>query len=454
MRLAIRIGVMLLSTVLPAPVVAASMETLHEALARAYVDNPSLNSVRAEQRAIDEGVPQALAGFRPTITASASAQLGRTRSQLGTDLARQSSISLSLEQPLYRGNRTRNSLKIAEIAVLAGRESLRNTEQDILLDAVTAYMDVMRDRAVVGLNAQNVESLRGELRGAEERLAVGEGTKTDVAQANARVKSAELQYLVAVAALAGSEAVFNQVIGSRPGNLAAARPISRLLPSNMEEAIHVALTGHPAVLSALHNADVASFNVKVAEGALLPTASLFASLSRTDTPDSRGSAFSSNAAIGARLNVPLYNGGLPSSQVREAKERLSYSRIQIDVVRAQIRALVTSTYGQLDAASEQVVAARAQLLASQTAFDGIQEERDVGQRTILDVLNAQQEVLAARIALVRAQREHVVSSYAALAATGRLTAERLALRVTLYEPEVHYEAVRDQWMGLRTPGGQ
>jgi len=431
---------------------AASMETIHGALASAYNNNATLNAARAEQRATDEGVPQALAGFRPTISATASAQLGRGRTQLGTATAIQSSIGIQLEQPIFRGNRTRNGLKIAETAVLAGRESLRNTEQDILLDAATAYMDVMRDRAIVGLNSQNVEFLRAQVKAAQDRLDVGEGTRTDVAQANARLSAAESQYAVSVAALAASAAVYQQVVGHAPGNLSAASPVERMLPGSPEAAATLAMGNHPAIMASKLNSDVSAFNVKIAEGALLPTASLTAGLSRSTGPGD--GAFSNSASIGARLTIPIYTGGLSSSQVREAKERFGQSQIQVDVIRAQVRALVIANYGQLQAARAQLSAAQAQVSASQLALEGIQEERNVGQRTTLDVLNAQQEVLNGRISLVRAQRDRVVASYALLAAVGKLSAEALNLQVQRYYPDEHYHEVRDLWFGLRTPDGR
>jgi outer membrane protein len=310
----------------------------------------------------------------------------------------------------------------------------------------------MRDRAIVGLNAQNVEFLRAQVQAAEDRLEVGEGTRTDVAQANARLSAAESQYALSVASLAASAAVYQQVVGHAPGNLSAAAPVERLLPGSSEAAADLAMGNHPAIMASKLNSDVAGFNVKVAEGALLPSASLTASLSSTTGPQQN--AFNQSASIGARLSIPLYSGGLTSSQVREAKERFGQSQIQVDVIRVQVRALVIANFGQLQAAKAQLSAAQAQVSASQLALEGIQEERNVGQRTTLDVLNAQQEVLNGRIALVRAQRDRVVASYALLAAIGRLNAEVLGLAVDRYYPEEHYHEVRDLWFGLRTPDGR
>lgn len=433
---------------------AASMETLFGALAAAYANNPTLNASRAGLRATDENVPQALAGFRPTVAAALSGSVTAGTTNLGSGINRNGSIQITVDQPVFRGNRTRNSVRIAETAVLAGRESLRNDEQNVLLDAATAYMDVMRDRSILGLNAQNLEFLRAEVNAAQSRLDVGEGTRTDVAQANASLEAAQSQYAAAVAQLASSTAVYIQVIGHKPGNLAAASPIDRLLPRSVDAAIALALDHHPAIRATMLNADVAAFNVKVAEGALLPTVSVNATIGRNVTPDSPTTTFTNSASIGGRISIPLYSGGAVSSQVREAKETYSQRQIQVDVTRAQVRAAVASGAARLEAARSQLSAAQAQISAAQLVLQGVQEERKVGQRTTLDVLNAQSQVLSGRIALVRAQHDRVVATYSLLAAVGKLSAEQLGLAVDHYDPTEHYGAVRDLWFGLRTPDGR
>ncbi len=431
----------------------ASAETLFGTLTATYDNNPTLNAARAELRATDEGVPQARSGFRPTVGASASADYTVARTSLGDGAAPSYQLALQVQQPLFRGYRTKNTLKAAQTAVLAGRESLRNTEQDVLLDAVTAYMDVMRERAVLGLNAQNVEFLTAEVKAADDRLNVGEGTRTDVAQANARLRAAESTYAQSVASLATAAATYLQIVGREPRNLAAAAPIDRLLPRGVDAAVKAALANHPAIIGSQLNAEIAELNVKIAEGALLPTVSLNGTLSRSVNP--AGNVREQNAAsIEGQISIPLFTGGLTASQVREAKEQLGQRQIQVDVARAQVRAFVVTAYGQMDAARSSITAAEAQVQAAQLALEGIQEERRVGQRTTLDVLNAQQEVLNARVALVRAQHDRVVASYTVLSAIGKLSASALNLRVKSYDPVQHYEAVNDRWLDLRTPDGR
>jgi outer membrane protein len=429
----------------------ASATSLMAALAAAYANNPTLNAARAEQRAVDEGVPQALAGFRPTVTGTASASANWSRNSGATTYSSPTSVAVSVEQPIFNGFRTVNSLKASETAVLAGRESLRNTEQTVLLDAVTAFMNVVREQAIVGLTAQNVDFLREQTRAAQDRLDVGEGTRTDLAQTQAAEATGVSDYNLAVANLSAAVAVYIQVIGEQPRSLAAAS-IAKGLPRSAEEVTSLAMNRNPAVIASQYNVDVGGFNVSVLEGGLLPSVSVTGSLSRSTGGATPGATDS--ASIMGRLSVPIYEGGAISSQVRQAKERLGALRIQVDVIRDAVRAQAVSALGLLNAAQAQIRAAQAGVRAAQLALEGVQEERRVGQSTTLDVLNAQQALLNARVTLVRAQRDAVVASYTLLAAIGRLDAVALALKVTPYEPAEHYEQVRDKWFGLRTPDGR
>jgi outer membrane protein len=422
----------------------ASATSLMQALGAAYANNPTLNAARAEQRAVDEGVPQALAGFRPTVTGTASS---------GTSTTTGSSWSVGVEvgQQIFNGFRTVNGLKASESAVLAGRESLRDTEQTVLLDAVTAFMNVVREQAIVGLTAQNVDFLREQTRAAQDRLDVGEGTRTDLAQTQAAEATGVSDYNLAVANLNAAIAVFVQVVGERPRNLAAAA-IAKGLPRSEEEVTSLAMNRNPKVIASQYGVDAEAFNVSVLEGGLLPSVSVTGSVSRSTGGTTPG--ITNSASVMGRLTVPIYEGGAVSSQVRQAKERLGARRIQVDVTRDAVRAQAVSALGLLNAAQAQIRAAQAGVRAAQLALEGVQEERRVGQSTTLDVLNAQQALLNARVLLVRAQRDAVVASYTVLSAIGRLDAASLALKVTPYEPAEHYEQVRDKWFGLRTPDGR
>lgn len=429
----------------------ASATSLMAALAAAYANNPTLNAARAEQRAVDEGVPQALAGFRPTLTGTASSGTSWSRNSGVATTGSSWSVAIAVEQPIFNGFRTVNALKASESAVLAGRESLRSTEQSVLLDAVTAFMNVVREQAIVGLTAQNVDFLREQTRAAQDRLDVGEGTRTDLAQNQAAEATGVSDYNLAVANLNAAIAFYIQVVGEHPRSLAAA-PIAKGLPRSADEATGLAMSNNPAVIASQYNVDIGAFNVSILEGGLLPSVSVTGSVSRSTGGTLPG--VTDSASVMGRLSVPIYEGGAISSQVRQAKERLGALRIQVDVTRDAVRAQAVSALGLLNAAQAQIRAAQAGVRAAQLALDGVQEERRVGQSTTLDVLIAQQALLNARVLLVRAQRDAVVASYTLLSAIGRLDATSLALNVTSYDPAEHYEQVRDKWFGLRTPDGR
>ena len=434
----------------------ASAESLAETLASAYSDNSQLNSARAELRAIDENVPQALAGYRPVIGANADASILTTRDNFDPGWSKSSyprGVALTIEQPLFTGWRTTNAVKVAKLSVLAAREQLRNIEQDVLLDAVRAFMDVVRNQVILNLRAQNVEFLREQVRAATDRLNVGEGTRTDVAQTNSRLAQSISDYEGAAAAVVRAVARFEEVVGHRPKSLGAANHIDRLLPKTPEDAVAGGLARHPQVVAAIFNIDVASYNVRVLEGALLPTLGLRGELAHRDDSGG-GENWQDSASLTAQLSVPLYEGGAPSSRVRQAKESLGQRRIDLDAARAAVKQQALSTFATLEAARAQVRAAESQVAAQQLVLAGIIEERKVGQRTTLDVLNAQQELLDAQEAQVIAQYERVIAAYALIAAVGKLDAVSLGLAVQVYDPAAHFSAVKDKWGGLRTPDGR
>ncbi|MHA1158548.1 MAG: TolC family outer membrane protein [Alphaproteobacteria bacterium] len=432
------------------PSASASAETLRAALAAAYANNGALNAQRAALRAIDEGVPQALSGYRPTIIGLADAGFAFSTSAGATTPA---GVSITVEQPLFLGYRTANSVKIAETAVLAGRESLRMVEQQTLLAAAQAFMGLVRAQAIINLRRQNVEFQREQVRAADDRLNVGEGTRTDVAQTKARLGAGQSELNAASAALNTAIAVYELVIGHRPKSLGRANGIDRNLPRSLEASMAAAAVANPAVLGSRYNVDIASFNVSVLEGTLLPSVSVAASASHRVDAMGPGTHTSSASLVG-RVSVPIYGAGLPSSKVRQAKQTLGQRRIEYDVALAQSRQLVISAWGQLDAARAQIRAANAQVTAERLVLSGVTEERKVGQRTTLDVLNAQQALLNARVGHVSAQHDRVVASYALMSSVGSLDARSLGLPVLHYEPREHYEQVRDAWHGLRTPDGR
>ncbi|MFC0283326.1 TolC family outer membrane protein [Camelimonas abortus] len=439
-----------------APAVMA--ETMDGALAKAYLANPNLNSQRASLRAADENVAIAKSGMRPRINATAS--VGYTaRNSHGlptgggnTDLY-PGAVGIGVSQPLYDGLRTRNSVRAAESQVFGQRESLRNDEQNTLLQAATAYMNVLRDTATVNLQRNNIEVLQEQLRQTRDRFAVGEVTRTDVAQAEAALAGGHSQLSAAEANLKASIAEYRRVIGEQPGRLAPGKSLEPRLPKTLQAAIDLGLRQHPAIISALHGADAAELQVKVAEGALKPQVGLNASVSRSFDNNVRGDAIS-QASVVAQLTVPLYEGGQYYAQTRQAKERATQAQISVDIYRDQVRAAIVSSWSMLEAARAQIESASAQVKANEIALAGVREEAKVGQRTTYDVLRAQQDLLNSRVLLVIAQRDRVVASYNVMAAIGRLTARDLGLRVASYDPKVHFDQVKDKWIGLGTPGGR
>ncbi len=451
---------LLVSTVAFSPV-SASAESILGALAKAYQNNSQLNSARAGVRVTDENVAIAKSGYRPTVNGSASIDYTNTSRNNASTRVTTGAFGVQINQNLFDGFQTKNNVAAAEARVRASNESLRNTEQNILFNAASAYMDVIRDRQVATLTEQNLRFLTEQVRAARSRFDVGEGTRTDVAQAEASRSAAVAQVSAARAQALSSAAVYRQIVGDEPGKLSTASPLAKSLPRSLEAAIGMAANEHPAILATEHLVDAAGFAVKSAEGALLPQLSASAGISRNyrDTDpggltSSQQDGYSTSANIGATLTVPIYQGGRVSAQVRQSKESLGQARIEVDVSRDSVRAAVTSAWTQYTAARESVDANRALVSAAQLALNGVIEERNVGQRTTLDVLNAQNDVIDAQINLATAQHDVVVASYAILSAIGHLSVERLGLQVAKYQPEEHYKAVKDKWIGLRTPDGR
>jgi outer membrane protein len=432
----------------------AYAETIGGALAKAYSYNSELNSARAGVRVTDENVAIAKSGYRPTIAGVSSLDY---TSQRGNRLTT-GDFGVQIQQLLFDGFQTRNNVRTAEARVLASNESLRNTEQNILFNAASAFMDVIRDRQIAILRARNLEFLEEQVRAARSRFEVGEGTRTDVAQAEASRSAAVAQLAAARAQALSSAAIYHQVIGEEPGKLASPSA-ARGLPKGIDSAIVIANTEHPAIIATEHLVDAAGFAVKAAEGSLLPQLSASASVARNyqnTVPESfltTNGSFNS-ASVGLQLTVPIYQGGRVAAQVRQNKESLGQARIEVDVTRDQVRAAIVSAWTQYDAAVQSVAANRELVSAAQLALSGVIEERKVGQRTTLDVLDAQADVITAQVNMVSSERDVVVASYAILSAIGHLSAGRLGLAVTEYHPEEHYNAVKDKWIGLRTPDGR
>lgn len=435
-------------------------ETVSDALVKAYQTNPQLNSERARQRATDENVPQAMAGYRPQVVATLSAGLQAVRN-LQVDNTIQGAtlkpwtIGVTVTQTLYNGNKTANSVRVAEFQVQSGREALRNVGQGVLLDAVTVYMNVLANQSLVEAQRSNVTALRETLDIARKRLNAGDVTPTDTAQAEARLARGQADLNAAEVALSISQATYAQIVGSLPNRLSPAEPVDRLLPRGREDAIAQAFKGHPAVLAAGFDVDVATTSIKVAESSLLPTLTLQGSASKSSQSDSTlGTYGTDQASIIGQLNAPIYDGGLGAAQTRQAKELSTQSRLVLEMVRNQARTAAIGAWVSNEGAKTAVTAAEAEVRGAAVALQGVQREAAGGQRTTVEVLNAQQDLIQAKARLIGAQRDRVIASYALLSAVGRLDVRTLGLKTPDYLPEVHYHQVRDAWHGLRTPDGK
>ena len=431
---------------LPCAAPARAAESLDEAMISAYSNNPTLNAQRANLRATDEAVPQALSAFRPTMSGRAAEN--RNFNANGTTTGA-SSVTVSVSQDIFTGFRNVDAVKSAETAVLSGRETLRNVEQTTLLNTVTAFMNLVQAQATLNLRNQNIQFLTQQVQAAQERLNVGTGTRTDVASANASLAAAQTQYYQAVSALNTAIAVYEQVVGHKPTSLGMARSVDNLLPKTLAEALTVGFAQHPSIKGAEYAVDTADFAVKSAEGQLIPSVNLSGSVTR-----SLNSSRATSGTIGASMTIPIWSGGIQSSRVRAAKETLGQRRIELDAAREAVRQSVTSAWGALDAARASIRAADAQVAAQQLVLQGFMEQLRVGQATTLDVLNAQTTLLNAQVAQVTGQRDRVVAAYTLLGAVGLLSADYLGLRVDRYDPTQHYELVRDKLAGTNTPDGR
>jgi outer membrane protein len=448
---------------------AAAAETIEGALAHAYENNPQLNAQRAIVRQTDEGVAQALSGYRPTL--SATAAIGEQfTNETGIippippglpngaaftikGYTTPKSIGFSGQQTLFNGQQTANRVRSAESQVSQARETLRMLEQSVLLSAATVYMDMSRDAANLEVQQNNLRILDRTLKDTRNRFSAGQVTLTDVAQAEAQLAAGEASLHAAESTLMTTKANYRRIIGNDPTNLAPAAPVDRLAPPAMNAAIALGAAQNPSVLAALYGVDVAQLQVKIAEGALWPTLALQGSVQQQTLPN----IITPNLFLGTamlNLTVPIYQGGAEYSAIRLDKETVAQQRLNVDQVRDQTRANVVQAWGQLQAAKAQVEAAHRQNEASERALNGVRNEAQAGQRTTLDLLNAQQALVNARVSLIVAQHDRVVASYSLVSAVGRLSAEVLGLPVSLYDPATHYHQVRDAWFGMRTPSGQ
>lgn len=439
----------------------ALAETLQSALAKAYSSNPDLDAQRAILRQLDENVAIAESGRRPTVTGSVTAQRSHDTSFFGSQpptLTQYNSTDQSYQaqvnQPLFRGNRITNNVRAADANVEAGRETLRNTEINVLQDAVSAYMDVVRDMAVLALNENQVSVLDRQLQASRDRFEVGELTRTDVAQSEARLARAISDRTAAQGALTVSREAYRRVVGEMPEQLDAPTSLPSL-PPTIDDALGVADNRNPLLGQARATEKAADYQVKSAKGTILPSidaignfsnsrsASPLSFLGGTTTAKRR----STTIAGGVRLTVPLYQGGAEYANIRSAQQLRSQRSLEVSIASRRVEQNVRDAWANLTTAQATIQSANTAVKSNEIALEGVRQEQQVGSRTVLDVLDAEQELLNARVTLVRAQRDEVVASYALLGALGELTAKDMGLGVALYDPTVHYKETKYRWFG-------
>jgi TolC family type I secretion outer membrane protein len=419
--------------------------TLDEALVQSYLTNPQLMAARASLRALDESVPRALAGWRPSITASTAQALDQVEnSDTGVTLDTRR-YGLTLTQPLYSGGETVASTGRAENAVLAGRARLASVEQQVLLETVAAFTAVVREQAVLDLAERNEQRLQTQLDAARNRFRLGEITRTDVAQAETRLARATADRVQAEGALGAAGATYRRVVGQPPDRLATPEPLAGL-PGTEQDALGQA-EGNPAVAAARFDLATAESEADLALSGLKPRLSLTGEMSYVDEPSTLLD-WQRSMTIGTVLSVPLYQGGGEYARVRQSRQTVQQRRQELDDARRRADEQVSAAWDELASARGRIGSLEVQSDRAAFALDGVKKEALVGARTVLDVLDAEQELFAAEIELERGRREEVLAGYRLRAAMGELTVGRLGLDVTPYDPLAHYREVRDKLFGL------
>ena len=420
-------------------------ETLTEALAKAYWSNPSLQAARAKLRSFDEKVSEAKSGWRPKL--SLDFDIGRKRIDSGKGWQNRTprTSSINIEQNLFDGWRTKWKVNGANEEVFEQRAQLLVVEQNVLFEAVTAYMDVIRDEAVLKLNQNNELVLRRQLEASKDRFEVGEVTRTDVAQAEARLSRAVADKIQAKGFLSMSRAAYRRIIGDHPGTLKNVELVKGL-PKNKQQSISLAKFNNPDILRLIHQERGAKFAIKKAEGGLYPTIDLDGEIKRKDEASSPTS-ISEEASIIATISLPLYEGGAVSARIRSAKQNWSYARRNLDLVVSKVEQDAAESWESYITSKARVNALASEVRAAKIALDGVKQEAEVGSRSVLDVLDAGQEVLDASVSLVRARREVTVASFRLRRSVGTLVGSKLNLGVKLYDPLIYYERRKESWFG-------
>lgn len=435
---------------------AAHAESLFEALAYTYETNPTLEANRAYLRAVDERVGQAKAGWRPNLSAVGNATYTdqRYKNYPGVDDFDYDNdmydAGLSLTQPIFSGFKTVSGVDYAETVVKQERENLKNTEQAVLLNSAVAYVDVITQRAVLELQKNQEQVLARHLKSYQKRFEVGDLTKTDVAQSEARLEGAKTNRIVAEGDLETANAAYVSMVGRKPPEKTRVNDLDKFLPKTLSECLDVMRANNPALKAAEFADEASQYNITLQRGDLLPELNVNAGAGYQwgqPLPQLDDKYDGHYWQVGANLKVPLYQGGGEYAKVREAKQLANQARINLEQVKRDLVKSTTQAWEQYRSTKSSIESIEAQIKASKMALDGVIREADVGSRTVLDVLDAEQEYLNNRVQLVQAERNMTVAALNLLSAMGHMTAGSLKLNVAQYNPQDYYENVSSKLIG-------
>ena len=430
---------------------AAQAQSITQALTAAYNYAPDLQSALLSAKAQAEGIVQAKSGLLPTIGASISGNKSASLVDGSWSTGSSLTTGLSYNQTIYDNNRTNAQVEAARAAAEVAEYQIRNTEQNVLLQVVQAYMAVLSGRELLALRQENVSFFQAQLQSAQDRLDVGEGPRIDVAQAEARLAQGQAALQAAVGTLQSADATFQRLVGQRPQSLSTSHNYSNLVPRSIDSAISEAEIGHPAILLSKASIRAAQAGSDVAQaGYYGATASVTGQVGTSWTGPSGGPRDGISASLGFQISIPIYSGGRMGSSVRQAN--LNQIKSEVDAMSAydQIREAVISAWTGIQSADAQITAAQAAVTSSNTVLDGVIQERDLGAATTLDVLNAQADLTSAREALINASNGKTIATFSLLSAMGRMTAEDLGLPVEVKTAVPYTQAVEDVWQELRT----
>ena len=427
----------------------AQAQSITQALTAAYNHAPDLQAALLAAKSSAENIVQAQSARLPVIGAELNGTQTWNLSEGNFSSGQSITTGLGYSQTIFDNFKTDAQVEAARAAAEAAEYQIRDTEQTVLLAVVQAYMDVLTDRQLVALRQENVNFFQATLNSANDRLEVGEGTRIDVAQAEARLAQGDATYRASLASLEISQATFQRYVGAAPGSLATGHNFNRLIPNSLQAAISEAEAGHPAILMSKASIRAAQAGSDAAQAAFGPTATVNGSLGSSWSGNQQGHGGALSGSVGFRISVPIYAGGAIGSGVRKANIEQIRSEVNAMSAYDQVRAAVIAAWAGIQSADAQISAANAGVAAGREVLSGVTQERDLGTRTTLDVLNSQAELTTARESLINASTNKVIATFSLLAAMGRLTATDLGLPVEVKSAVNYTNAVQDVWQELR-----